>query len=599
MSSIDRKPHKLKRQKSMTIPRHFIMFDTETTPTIDDKGNTKQTFKLGWLCYYKTAYSGHKESETWIFLPDIQTFWDFIQTLNTGKDKIWIIARNINFDFTIVKGWDNLNRLGYKLKFFHNNGVSCIITVKGKKNSLAFIDSMNWFPESLAATGERLGIPKMKIDFDTCTYEELSTYCKNDVRIEVENIKEFIRFLTDNLICKMCYTRASTAMAAYLFRHYNHDIFIHNNKEVIDLERESYKGGRCECHYIGDLGEGKYYTLDVNSLYPYCMSVNKYPTKYIHLIHKPNIKELIEAIDKYSIVAKLRIKTNEPAYALKTERTIFPIGEFDVTLCTPEIKYAIDNNHIIDIHDMVLYEQDDIFSSYVKYFYELRVKYKSANKDTYQTLCKYLLNSLYGKFGQKAEDWELIGKAENEPDREEFLYDTETKRMRRIRYLLNQLFELKRYGESYNSFPAISSHVTAYGRMHLYNLMKICGVGNYYYCDTDSLMVNEQGYNNLLPYINSKELGKLKLEETFGRLILYGLKDYTTDTKTALKGIRKNAKQIDETTYKQECWPSIKGLLHSEDCNTYIVKPMTKHLSRKYTKGNVQTNGQVKPFVLS
>ncbi|GAF82464.1 unnamed protein product, partial [marine sediment metagenome] len=63
---------------------------------------------------------------------------------------------------------------------------------------------MNWFTESLAKTGERIGIPKMDIDFDTCTDEELSVYCRNDVLIEFENFKVFIAFLEDNMIGRLC-----------------------------------------------------------------------------------------------------------------------------------------------------------------------------------------------------------------------------------------------------------------------------------------------------------------------------------------------------------------------------------------------------------
>ncbi|GAI74716.1 unnamed protein product, partial [marine sediment metagenome] len=41
----------------------------------------------------------------------------------------------------------------------------------------------------------RIGIPKLTIDFKTCTESELKIYCHRDVEIEVENFKLFIRFL--------------------------------------------------------------------------------------------------------------------------------------------------------------------------------------------------------------------------------------------------------------------------------------------------------------------------------------------------------------------------------------------------------------------
>jgi len=598
MSSIDRKPHVLRREKTLAMPRSIIFFDTETKQIQEDNGKVRQEFILGWACFYGRKYGRHKEREIWQKITNISDFWAFVFEHTEPKNRLWIIARNVAFDFTICKGWKHLKKEGYKLKFFHNNGVSVIITVKKKTRTIVFLDSMNWFPEGLYKTGERIGIPKMKIDFNTCTKDYLSDYCRNDVRIELENFKLFIKFLTGNGISRLCYTRASTAMAAYLLRHYHTPIYIHNNREVLQLERDSYKGGRCECFYIGDASNTKHYVVDVNSLYPYCMANNKYPVKYKELKHNISVKRLSELVKNFSVTARLDLKTDVPVYAVRDKRTIFPIGRFTNTLTTPEIVYALEHNHIEKVIDCVTYEQANIFRSYVNTLYGLRQDFISAGVKQYEVLCKYLLNSLYGKWGQKAEEWTKIGDAPNEPDREEILLTDSVPRVRRLRYLLGELFELTKHSEAYNSFPAISAHVTAYGRLYLWHLMKICGYGNYLYGDTDSLIVNETGYNNLSCYLDDKELGKLKLEYITDNLIIHGLKDYVTDTKTVIKGIRKNAIKVKDCVYTQQQWPTFKGLLKSKDVNTYIVGSTTKHLLREYTKGTVKEDGQVIPFVL-
>ncbi|KKM22952.1 hypothetical protein LCGC14_1620190, partial [marine sediment metagenome] len=94
MSSIDRKPHALRREKSMSIPRHFVFVDTETRVVKDSEGNMIQHFKLGWLCYYSRAYGRHVEQDEWIYLPKIDTFWDFIFAHCQPKQRLWVIARN-------------------------------------------------------------------------------------------------------------------------------------------------------------------------------------------------------------------------------------------------------------------------------------------------------------------------------------------------------------------------------------------------------------------------------------------------------------------------------------------------------------------------
>ncbi len=457
---------------------------------------------------------------------------------------------------------------------------------------------MNWFVESLEKAGKRIEMPKLEIDFDKCSVEYLKVYGKRDVEIEIANFKLFIKFLEANTISRLCYTRGSTAMAAYLFRHYQTKIYIHNNKEAIDLERESYRGARTECFFIGDLEYANYYILDVNSLYPFVMRNNVYPVKYKEISYQITQNTLRDFLKTKSVTARVLIETDEPVYAVRRGRTIFPVGRFWVTLTSPELLYALENNHIIKIDDVVIYEQANIFKSYVERFYKLRQEFKSANIAEYEDLCKKMLNSLYGKFGQKADVWKKIGDCPDEPDRVEIVFQHGVRGVKQIRYLLGEIYELIGYEESYNSFPAIAAHVTGFARMHLYKLMKQAGEGNYFYCDTDSLIVNELGLQNLENQLDEKTLGYLKIEDTVNTVCLRGLKDYSTVSKTVIKGIRKNAVEKSYGVYEQEQWPSFRGLLRSGDVNLYTVKKVTKVLNRKYTKGIVDVNGFVSPLVL-
>jgi len=282
---------------------------------------------------------------------------------------------------------------------------------------------------------------------------------------------------------------------------------------------------------------------------------------------------------------------------VKGDRTIFPVGQFVTALCTPELRYALEHGHIKGVLECYTYEQADIFTSYVKTMYDIRKRFKAAGQREYEQICKYLLNSLYGKFGQKAENWVKIGEAPNEADRTELLFVPELNKRTKIMYLLGEVFMVKGYGEAYNSFPAIAAHVTAYARMYLWKLMKICGAGNYFYCDTDSLIVNEAGLLNLSGYLSDTELGKLKIEAQFNHLVIRGLKDYETSTKTVVKGISKKAVKLSEGVYEQDSWPTFKGILRGGEANTYTVNKVTKHLSREYTKGTVDSSGLVSPFV--
>lgn len=598
MSCINRKCHYLKREKTLAMPRHILFFDTETKPIKGNNGETRHKLQLGWACYYQRSYGRHLGATVWENFYSDNAFWHFVFSHTESKKKLWVIARNLVFDFTVVKGWQYLREAGYKVKFFHTKGTTTIISVRGNGHSILFVDSLNWFRESLAKTGERIGIPKLKIDFETCTDEYLNIYCKRDVEIELENFKQFIQFLEANTISRLCYTIASTAMAAYLLNHYHKKIYIHNNQQAINLERASYKGGRVECFYLGERNNETYYVLDVNSLYPSLMFNNNYPVRYRKILHQTTPDNLNAFLRDGAAVAKVLIETDEPAYAIRRERTIFPVGRFWTVLTTPELKYALARGHIKQVTDCVLYEQADIFSTYVKRFYNLRNEYRSFGDKQYVELCKLLLNTLYGKFGQKGEVWTKIGDCPDEPDRVELLFVEGEKRTKQIKYLLGEIFELTGYEECFNSFPAIASHVTAYGRLRLWELIKEAGRENVFYCDTDSLIVNGAGLCELQNQIDKEVLGKLKVEEVTTSVFIRGLKDYTTESKNVIKGIRKNAVEIRAGVYEQEKWPSFRGTLRSNDANVYTIEKVTKTLNRKYTKGTVNPNGTVAPFVL-
>ena len=598
MSSIDRKPHILKREKSLIIPRHVIFFDTETDQLVQDNGDIEQVFKLGWVCYYRRAFGRNLDKMEWFFFDNIPDFWQFIFAHTEKKRRLWVIACNMSFDFTIVRGWKYLGRANFKLKFFHNTGSTCIISVKSKRGTIVFIDSMNWFRESLAASGKRLSIPKLEIDFAAADDSYLSTYCKRDVEILVVMFKDFVRFLESNRISRVCYTIASTAMAAYLFGFYDHKIYIHNNEQAIDLERQSYRGGRVECFFLGKLANGPFHVLDVNSLYATVMHREKFPCRFLKTRDHCTIDTLRYALQSKAAIARVMIETDEPVYAVKHTRTIFPIGRFWVTLTTPELIYALQHDHILEVGRFVLYKHEKLFTRYVERMYGLRLEFKSADAASYSEICKLLLNSLYGKFGQKAEIWEKIGDCPGERDRTEAVYLPDQNRRGMIRYLLGEIFELTGYEECFNSFAAIASTVTAHARMYLYDLMKIAGSGNYFYCDTDSLIVNDKGLANLGSLINDIELGCLKVEESIPWVNISGLKDYETPNKTVIKGISKKALQLESGIYLQDQWPSLRGILRGSDSDSYTVKKVTKILTRKYTKGNVSRDGSIHPFSL-
>ena len=388
-----------------------------------------------------------------------------------------------------------------------------------------------------------------------------------------------------------------------------HDIYIHNDINVINIERNSYFGGRTECFRIGEIDE-KVYRLDVNSMYPKIMQDNRFPTKLIFYYPKTDNREKIskQLLDKYLyskeflIIAELEIesKVNNIPYRNKEEnRLLFPTGNFKTTLCTPEIIQLIKSDGIIKkVHKIAVYESKPIFKDYIKHFYKQRLKYKNDKDKIFEYFTKIFMNSLYGKFGQRSKKWIRT------PEYDYMYYFIDESFIEfvkkdgsfvKLKFIGNESFKEDGYLEFYDGFVAVSSFVTAYSRCLLWNLIKVCK--NTFYVDTDSIFTNKEGYDNLINagLVDSKELGKFKLEET-GKLEIHGLKDYVFNGKIKIKGIRKGSKQINKNKFEVIRFTGFaESLRHFDIDNVYMMK-VEKTLTREYKKGVVKENGFVEPF---
>lgn len=594
-----RKAHILKENKSTQYPVRMVFFDTETLKEEISDGVYRHKLRLGWACYWRRREKGERDTEQWYRITNKDEFWEWVFSLSKGKTRLYLVAHNIDFDLGVLGGYEKILEEGYKLTKNWERGMSRFFCWRKGNRTIIGMDNANIFPGKLENLGKSLGLPKLDIDFEDATDDELSIYCRRDVEIMLAAWKRWINFCRQEDLGSFAPTLAAQAFNAFRHRFMPTEIFIHNHEDVLKLERECYKGGRCECFFIGRPPGKNYYYLDVNSMYPHVMLRNKYPVKLKFYRKNPSVNYLRKCLENYAVCAKVRVSIDVPAVPLRhKQKTFYPVGEFDCYLSTPEIQYIMENGKVIRVYEMAVYEQADIFSDYVRYFYGKRMEAKESGDSAQQYFFKILLNSLYGKFGQKSIRWERIGDCE--PDREgyETIIDNETGKKYTIRYHNGIVEQSQDAEESYNSFPAVAAHVTAYARIYLFNLMRQAGLENVYYTDTDSLIVNDTGYQRLKHMIDSKELGKLKLEEENSILEIRGPKDYTFGSKTKIKGIRIDAVKIGEGVYEQEKWCGFATRIRKGLLNTYIVEKQKKTLRREYTKGRVREGGRVIPWVL-
>jgi hypothetical protein len=633
--------HKLRQNKRLSMQDNFLFIDVESNINKTEKNKQVLTFKMCCAIFWKRSTNFLKKFPYY----SIDSFWNvfefYVEYLKYQNAKQLIMfAHNIEFDLRQLNGYENLFKRDWELVSHYIKG-SVYIFIFSKNDFLLHVwSTTNYVKKPLKSIGDTLNLPKLDINFEKDSDEELEVYCMRDTEIIYLFIKQLVEFLQDNDLSRLKATAGALSLNIFKHKFYNDErspIFIHDWKKTVLLERESYKGGITDCFQLGEKQET--YKLDINSMYPKSMRDCRLPSKLIAWVHESNRsqKELFHIYrrfkDLYGIIAKVIVNIPKKyAYIMHDYglgKSSFCYGEnMEITVCSPELNFIEKYGKIIKIKQLAIYRMKRIFRKFVKFFYKLRLYYKQIGNDIYVEFCKLILNTLYGKFGQKATVSKMLTKDDKSiikyqeaimvmiKRRKEILEITDKDLENNIIYLgtiINvcelylidkKLYFIQQTSEnSRDSFVAISSFITSYSRMMLVDYILKAKRKNVFYTDTDSLFVNQEGYNNLLEDIDTSELGKLKLEET-GSCIIYAPKFYDFNSYRKIKGVRqKNSILLEETDthviYQVEQWERSKASFKDNNVEQQVIVNVRKKVKKLYTKGNVDQNGIVKPYSIT
>lgn len=407
-----------------------------------------------------------------------------------------------------------------------------------RTHAVEYRDFMNIFSGGLAKmlkslnvkdnSGEpirKLTMEYQNVDTENLTNEDI-TYCENDVKGLYFGVKQFNEIIEEQSegecsifgdktnimtaggfakreLLRSLYPNLKTNKKRIKAFQKEHPITIEQDKFF--RENKLYRGGIC---FLNDKFKGKMikdikmYRYDVNSEYPYAMSVMN------DLIGKPILKSYEEYLimpnkAEYECILMLKsiygtVKDNRlPVWYNPFTRNYTGIvdedklhlmfeREFSEMLEWYDLEYEVEN--------VILYKKGNcIYAPFVFINYELKANAKKIGNAGLQANSKLKLNSSYGKLAERCE--RITGHYE---------INSETQAVHFVKDDLETTFE--------NSLNVvIGSLVTSIARCWiLSHIREICGdkmKENFIYMDTDSIHAFVEYKNS-----NDYELGGFKLE---------------------------------------------------------------------------------------
>ena len=281
-------------------------------------------------------------------------------------------------------------------------------------------------------------------------------------------------------------------------------------KQEDNSVRQAYRGGWCynntdSLPYANARGaiKGEYhkmemgYVYDVNSLYPSVMlSPYKYPIGHGKWISGNELKVDKNKFYVYHLNVTFTLKENHlPFIQIKNSMSFLP-NEFvksgvceDIWLCTPDYElfheqYDIEYEDIIGVYEYSAVT--GLFDSYVMTMYEGKKNSKGAKRQFY----KYLLNSLYGRFGMRIENYSA----------EPYISDEDNA----VHYNLVK-------EECEGVYIPVAVAVTAYGRGVTVRAAQ-ANYDNFLYSDTDSIHLSKPAVGI---DVDPSKIGAWDNEDTF------------------------------------------------------------------------------------
>tara|TARA_S200002703_G_scaffold160053_1_gene176364 strand:- start:5302 stop:7098 length:1797 start_codon:yes stop_codon:yes gene_type:complete len=592
-------PHILKTYKGNDRPSNCIWVDTETKHYTTKDGKQLHYLWFGWACHQRREHGDVWSKPDWFRFETIEEFWTWVESKTRKKSRLYIFAHNGQFDLPVLDAFLELPHRGWELD---NAIIECppmMVVWKRDTASIKFVDTLNIWRTSLDALGESIGIGKLAMPLASDSQEEWDLYCQRDTEVIRQALLTWLSFLHDNDLGGFSVTLASQAFNTYRHRFMNVPIFVHDRQRALDTERRAYVGGRTECFKMGE-HKGKFYYIDVNSMYPSVMFTEEYPHKLVDSYHNVSHNELGSWLEQWAVIADVVIETEVPAYPkIHDNKLIFPVGTFNTSLAGPELKHAYHHGHIKSIGHTCIYEKAPLFKEFIAFMYSMRMQAKKDGDEVKSWLYKIMMNSLYGKFGQRGRRFETDSHTDDLSIEVWTEINAETLEITNYRMFGGIIQKWVEEGESRESFPGIAAYVTSYARMKLWDAMYRAGMENCYYCDTDSLVVNEAGFSRLGDIINADSLGYWAVEDILSSLELRGPKDYRFDSIEKTKGVRKNAKWVTDSIAEQAYFVGIKGLLRDYNLSMPVVYDITKIQSRNYTKGIIDSEFNVQPLRLA
>lgn len=393
----------------------------------------------------------------------------------------------------------------YRVEVAFSGSSAVIVSLHRGRHTWTFLDSYFTLRVPEAKIGEWLGLPKLPVDFRTCTDAEIVAHNERDCEILWRALD---RFQAHVLAWGGELERTISATALALFRRKYLKRSIQTSDVVNHAAEYAYTGGRTEiirprCRHAWD--------YDINSSFAYAMASRPVPGDALdvtdRLPTKPDVPYLA------SLTVSVPEDTFLPPLPYRHGGGIvFPTGTWRNWFTAPHVEALLETPgaRIDQIHEVIPFRPCWDMQGYAEDLFAHR---RAVGGKTFEGQCdKALLVSLYGKTGEACTKQQIAWQPErlppceynptDDPELCDHCFEEPCPR----RMISPGLWAFTLTRQVNHRHVPIAATITADAQLRLWRLMReVEAKGSLYYVDTDSVYSSRT-------LKQSDALGGLKLE---------------------------------------------------------------------------------------
>jgi hypothetical protein len=545
----------LRPNHASRVPRRFAALDTETV-TDPVTGGAVHRWRLGVAALWDDRRRPFADGP--VEVVDATTpeeLWRTVDGWTWSGYRLVVVAHNLGFDLRTSRALSVLPALGWRCEWVRLDGPDACAMFRRDRRSIALVDLHTWVPKPLVEIGGMVGIDKPPLPRPDDDVEAWWHRCRTDVLITGAAFARVLAATRERDWGDWRVTGPAQAMAWFRHRHLDRQkVLVGCPPGTVEPEREAAHAGRCEAWRHGVV-EGPLVEWDWHLAYARVAAAVEVPVKPLGRRIDARAGEMYEKWTRHARCALVRVATDVPVVPARIDgRIAWPVGEFTTWLWDCEIDLARDEGADVEVLAVRVWRRTPLLRTAATEILAACDPDGGEHDRVVRAVWKQWGRTLVGRFGMRHTSWERFGTADDDDVSLSSLCDRTTGERTRLLQVGRDLLLEGGARDAPTAQPAVMSYVMAVTRTWLWRAMRVAGLREVVYVDTDSLLTTETGSTRLEAAVAAGGLGGLRVKSLHERVEVLGPRQLVLDDGVRIAGLPRRARRVGAREWEAEVW---------------------------------------------